>query len=110
MIRLKELRDEVGLSQGDIADKFSVAQNTVSSWENGKRDPDTDTVKKIAAFFDVSIDYLLGVSDIKKAPSGEDADLSVEEAELLRRFRKVSPALQEAALRMLETDQKKENS
>lgn len=109
MIRLKELRDEAGLSQGDIAEKFSVAQNTVSSWENGKRDPDTDTVKKIAAFFGVSIDYLLGVTSIKKAPSLEDAELSTEESELLRRFRKVSPALQDAALRMLETDQKKEN-
>lgn len=110
MIRLKELRDEAGLSQGDIAEKFSVAQNTVSSWENGKRDPDTDTVKKIAAFFDVSIDYLLGVSDIKKAPSEEDAGLSAEEAELLELFRSASPALQDAALRVLETDQKKESS
>ncbi len=110
MIRLKELRDEAGLSQGDIAEKFSVAQNTVSSWENGKRDPDTDTVKKIAAFFDVSIDYLLGVSDIKKAPSEEDAGLSAEEAELLELFRSASPALQDAALRVLEADQKKESS
>lgn len=110
MIRLKELRDEAGLSQGDIAEKFSVAQNTVSSWENGKRDPDTDTVKKIAAFFDVSIDYLLGVSDIKKAPSEEDAGLSAEEAELLELFRSASPALQDAALRVLETDQKKGSS
>ena len=107
MIRLKELRDEAGLSQGDIAEKFSVAQNTVSSWENGKRDPDTDTVKKIAAFFDVSIDYLLGVSDIKKAPSEEDAGLSAEEAELLELFRSASPALQDAALRVLEADHKK---
>ena len=74
MIRLKELRDEAGLSQGDIAEKFSVAQNTVSSWENGKRDPDTDTVKKIAAFFGVSIDYLLGVSDIKKRPPKRTQD------------------------------------
>lgn len=110
MIRLKELRDEAGLSQGDIAEKFSVAQNTVSSWENGKRDPDTDTVKKIAAFFDVSIDYLLGVSDRKKAPSKEDAGLSAEEAELLELFRSASPALQDAALRVLETDQKKGSS
>lgn len=110
MIRLKELRDEAGLSQGDIAEKFSVAQNTVSSWENGKRDPDTDTVKKIAAFFDVSIDYLLGVSDIKNAPSEEDAGLSAEEAELLELFRSASPALQDAALRVLEADQKKESS
>lgn len=110
MIRLKELRDEAGLSQGDIAEKFSVAQNTVSSWENGKRDPDTDTVKKIAAFFDVSIDYLLGVSDIKKAPSEEDAGLSAEEAELLELFRSASPALQDAALRVLEADQKKGSS
>lgn len=110
MTRIKSLRDEAGLSQADLAKELSVAQNTVSSWENGKRDPDTDTVIQLAAFFGVSTDYLLGATDIKNAPSKEDAGLSAEETELLALFRNASPALQDAAIRVLETDQKKESS
>lgn len=110
MTRIKSLRDEAGLSQADLAKELSVAQNTVSSWENGKRDPDTDTVIQLAAFFGVSTDYLLGATDIKNASSEEDAGLSADETELLELFRNASPALQDAAIRVLETDQKKESS
>lgn len=110
MTRIKSLRDEAGLSQADLAKELSVAQNTVSSWENGKRDPDTDTVKQLAAFFGVSTDYLLGATDKKNASSEEDAGLSAEENELLELFRNASPALQDAALRVLEADQKKGSS
>ena len=46
----------------------------------------------------------------KKAPSEEDAELTAEEAELLALFRNASPALQDAALRVLEADQKKGSS
>lgn len=90
MNRIKSLREEAGISQKAIAEQFCVAQNTVSSWETGKRDPDTDTVIRIANFFDVSVDFLLGISDIKKAPSHEDADLSSDEAALLMDFRKLT--------------------
>lgn len=50
MIRIKELRNERELSQKDLALYFHVAQSTVSSWEKGVRDPDTDTVASLAAF------------------------------------------------------------
>ncbi|WP_107631433.1 helix-turn-helix transcriptional regulator [Agathobaculum massiliense] len=110
MNRIKELRLEAGILQADLANQLKVRQNTVSTWETGRSEPDLDALRELSKIFNTSIDYILGNTDIKKAPSYEDAGLSTEEAELLRRFRKVSPALQEAALRMLETDQKKENS
>ena len=78
MIRIKELRNERELSQKDLALYFHVAQSTVSSWEKGVRDPDTDTVASLAAFFDVSTDYLLGKTDIRKPaghPSIDDDDI-----------------------------------
>ena len=53
MIRIRELRKEKKLSQKDLATQFHVAQNTISGWEKGIRDPDTDTVAALAAFFDV---------------------------------------------------------
>lgn len=58
----------------DLATQFHVAQNTISGWEKGIRDPDTDTVAALAAFFDVSTDYLLGNTDIRKPASRPTVD------------------------------------
>lgn len=59
-IRLKELRENSGYSQQSFADAFGVAQSTVGGWEAGKREPNFETTIKIASFFRVSVDYLLG--------------------------------------------------
>lgn len=59
-IRLKELREEMGISQYEFARRLGVAQSTVGGWESGKREPSFDTLKKIAEFFNTSVDYLLG--------------------------------------------------
>lgn len=108
MNRIKELRTEMGLRQVELAEKLKVRQNTVSSWEHGKHDPDQDALRELSQIFGTSIDYILGNSDIKKAPSLEDAGLSAEEAELLKLFRSAPEALQDAALRVLEANQRKE--
>ena len=60
MIRLSELRKEKWLSQKDFGKIIGSAQNTVSQWENGSREPDNETINRIANFFNISIDYLLG--------------------------------------------------
>jgi len=60
MNRLKELRKEKNISQKDLALKLKVAQNTVSNWENGVRDMDSSIVARLADFFQVTTDYLLG--------------------------------------------------
>jgi len=63
-VRLKELREKAGYSsQQSFADAFGVAQSTVGNWEAGKREPNYETTKKLARFFKVSIDYLLGVKE-----------------------------------------------
>ncbi len=67
MIRLKELRKECGISQSRFAQRFGVAQNTVSNWENEVRAVDSRTISIMADFFDVSIDYLMGKSDIRRS-------------------------------------------
>lgn len=59
-IRLKDLREKMGLSQYAFADKFGVAQSTVGSWEAGKREPNFTTMQRLADFFGVSVDFLLG--------------------------------------------------
>lgn len=60
---LKELRLESQLSQSELAIKMGVSQRTVSSWELGIRQPDYDMLIKIAKYFEVTTDYLLGVVD-----------------------------------------------
>lgn len=65
MNRLKLLREERGLYQKDIAKLLSVSIPAVNQYESGKRDMSTDTILKLADFFNVSTDYLLGKSDIR---------------------------------------------
>lgn len=64
--RLKQLREENGMLQKDLAEKIGVTRNSITAYESGKREPDLEKIIKLSKVFDVSIDYLVGVSDIKK--------------------------------------------
>ena len=59
---LKKLRTESKLSQWELGYKLGVSQQAVGQWEKGTREPDSEMVKKIANFFNVTIDYLMGNS------------------------------------------------
>lgn len=56
------LRHSQGLSQSQLADKLGVKKQSVSNWENGNIMPSVEMVEKIADYFEVSVDYLLGRS------------------------------------------------
>lgn len=66
--RIKTLRKEKGLTQIQFAQQFNVANGTVGMWETGKREPDFETTQRIADFFGVSVDYLLGREGQKETP------------------------------------------
>lgn len=59
--RLRALRTDSGRNQTQLAECLNVTQTVVSSWENG-REPSCDTLVKLAHFYNVSTDYLLGAS------------------------------------------------
>lgn len=61
-IRLKELRESKGLSQYSFSRDFGISQSTIGNWESGTRQPKMDVLEKIAEYFNVSVDYLLGRS------------------------------------------------
>lgn len=63
--RLKELRIEKDLLQKDLAEKIGITQQSISFYESGRREPDNELLIKFANFFNVSIDYLLGRTDIR---------------------------------------------
>lgn len=55
--KLKELRKNRKISQQVIADYFGVTRGTVSNWEIGRREPDLETLEKLAKFYGVSLNY-----------------------------------------------------
>jgi transcriptional regulator with XRE-family HTH domain len=64
--RITELRNEKGLTQQAVADGISISRATYAHYEINRREPDNETLSKIARFFSVSTDYLLGLTDLPK--------------------------------------------
>ncbi len=58
---LQVLRVQSGLSQRKLGENLGVCNQTVSFWETGQREPNLDDLVKIASYFSVSTDYLLGL-------------------------------------------------
>mgnify|MGYP003789689543 CR=1 FL=1 len=73
--RIRQLRKEHNLSQNQFASLFGVYDSTISQYENGKREPEYDTVIKIANQFNVSIDWLLGRMNSKDLVKLENDNL-----------------------------------
>jgi transcriptional regulator with XRE-family HTH domain len=61
--RIRDLRNELNLEQKELAKILNVHKGTISNWENNKRNPDNEMISKIADYFKVSVDYLLGRTD-----------------------------------------------
>ena len=63
--RLKELRKEAHLTQIELAKRLAIGQSSYADWERGKKNPTQENLIKIAQFFNVPLDYLVGNSDKK---------------------------------------------
>ena len=61
--RLTQLRKSRGLSQATLAKDMSVSLGIICYWETGKSDPTAPKIVKVAKYFNVTADYLLGLSD-----------------------------------------------
>lgn len=61
--RLRELRQNKGLSQSQLAEALNISKSAISMYELGRREPDLETLEGIADFFNVDINYLLGKED-----------------------------------------------
>ena len=73
--RLHTLRKERKLRQEDMANQLGIARTTYAMYEQGNREPDYNTLIKLAAFFEVSIDYLLGTTEIRQITDVQDPEL-----------------------------------
>lgn len=77
--RIKNLRLESDLTQEQFGKIFGIVKSTVSLYENGKSTPDDETKKKIAEYFNVSLDYLMGFSDIRNPYTNDKGPDEVDE-------------------------------
>ena len=100
MIQLKELRKSQNLTLKELALKLEISYQALSNYENSNRQPDYDTLIRIADFFNVSVDYLLGHTADKKQLSG--SSLTEKETRLLEAFNGLIPPMQDYILDMVE--------
>ena len=78
--RLKEIRQEKNLSQTDIAKALGVTRQAISLYEKGDREPKLETWEKLADFFNVPVDYLLGISKDRSTLTIDDLNPEEQEA------------------------------
>ena len=94
-IILQQLLKEYNFTQVELAKRANIKPSQISEWLKGKANPGYETLKKLAVAFDVSSDYLLGLSDdgihfggkVEKTPAGGN---TVEERELLEDYHELS--------------------
>jgi transcriptional regulator with XRE-family HTH domain len=80
---LKTLRSEKGISQASLASLLGLSQQAIAKWETGNSEPDSDMLNKLASFFSVSVDYLLGRTNVRN--SNNSTDEFPPEAQVLMR-------------------------
>lgn len=67
--RLKQIREENDYTRQELATAIHVTTATISNYENGNREPDIKTLLLISDYLDVSVDYLLGQTDVNLRPN-----------------------------------------
>ena len=89
--KLKELRTQNGLTQKQLADQLGVTKSVVSFYERQERTPSPDILRKLAAVFHVSSDFLLGIDTVKRLDISNLDDDDIQLVSLLvDRLRKMN--------------------
>lgn len=99
--RLKELRKEYGISQQRLADAIYVTQPSINKYENHNIEPEIAILIRIADFFNTSVDYLIGHTDVRqRIEPTETFQLNAQESDMLSRYRTLRPE-QRACVRQI---------
>ena len=69
--RIRQLRKQKNLTMKQLGEALGLAESTISQYETGKREPDIGTILKICEYFNVTLDYLLGIVDEQGFMTGE---------------------------------------
>lgn len=92
MEKLRQIRKEAGITMKQLAVAVGVAEASISFYETGKRQPDIDTLCRLANYFNVSIDYLVGNNTALTASENSERIFATdaEERELITLFRSIT--------------------
>ncbi|MEK4085654.1 helix-turn-helix domain-containing protein [Psychrobacillus sp. FSL K6-1415] len=85
--RLKKLREKENITREHLAKALDITYSALSKYETGKREPDFELLQKLARYFNVSTDFLLGISEYKQ-PTYEQAGISDEDYNNLSSYQK----------------------
>lgn len=89
---LKELRKATKTTQTELAEAIGVSQQSINKYENHNIEPDIETLKRIANYFDTTIDYITGYSPYRyKVEDIQKYALNDEEARLISMYRRLTP-------------------
>ena len=91
------LRKNAGLSQQALGERFHVSQQTIYKYENGLAEPDIETLKAFASFFNVTVDFLIGnIPADYESENQTELDYTIEEKDILLQIRKLHPDVRRA--------------
>jgi len=97
-----QLRKEKGLNQVGLGLKLNVSQKMISAYESGVHQPSIDTLIELSKIFNVSVDYIIGNSNIKSTAEAMTRDgLTFNEIELLDLFKTLDKDKQQQAIGVL---------
>ena len=99
ILKIKELREEMQLTQAELAKRIGNSQRNVSNWETGASEPDIQTIVRLADIFGVSIDELFG----RNAVPPEVEKTEGMDRILIHVIRKLSDAQKTALLSLLQS-------
>ncbi|MFZ7807720.1 MULTISPECIES: helix-turn-helix domain-containing protein [Bacillus cereus group] len=89
--RLKDLRREKKLTQQDIADVLGIEKSNISRFESGKQSLSSENIIKTAKYFNVSVDYILGISDYKTINKKKEEQIPKDVVKLMKKINTLSP-------------------
>lgn len=98
---LKLLRQEYHISQQRLADAIEVSQQSINQYENHNIEPDIGVLSRIADYFDTSIDYIVGRTDIRRRIEYTEAfHLNTNESEIITQYRALNDK-EKACIKMM---------
>lgn len=101
---LKLLRREKGISQQTLADVLGISQQSINNYENKTVEPDIDMLKKMADYFNTTIDYITGYANTRYPVDNTSAyHLNAEEGNIISKYRTLTPKERACVTQVIDT-------
>lgn len=99
--RITYRRNQIGMSQEELAFRVGTNQRQISRYERGENDPTGEVLSKIADILNTTVDYLLERTNHPEMPLGDDSDLAIDEVEVVKILRSKPPEKRQQMLNVI---------